>query len=85
MAFPMLPLAYQSARYAGSYPIVYNAVNEVSVDAFVKGKIQFTGIPIITEKVLSKDWTMDAHSFDEVLKIDNKARSIALKTINGRI
>jgi 1-deoxy-D-xylulose-5-phosphate reductoisomerase len=82
--FPMLPLAYEAAESERSYPIVYNAVNEVAVQAFVDGKIQFMEIPEITKELLEKDWTVEVHSFSEVLQIDKKARLQAEEVINGR-
>ena len=83
--FPMLTLAYKAAESAGSYPIVYNAVNEIAVQALVDGQIQFMRIPEITAQILEKDWSREAESFEEVLEIDNKARTIAAEAINGRI
>jgi len=67
-----------------SYPIVYNAVNEVAVQALVDGKISFMSIPEITKELLEKDWAVDAGSFEEVLAIDNKARKIAEEVIKNR-
>ena len=82
--FPMLSLAYQSAEMEKSYPIVYNAVNEVAVQALVDGKISFVNIPEITSDLLDKDWAFDAESFEEVLAIDNKVRRIAEDVIKNR-
>ncbi len=82
--FPMLPLAYRSAEAAGSYPIVYNAVNEIAVQALVDGIIHFTEIPEITENLLNMDWTHEASSFDEILGIDERVRKIAESLINQR-
>jgi len=79
--FPMLSLAYKAAESEGSYPIVYNAVNEVAVQALVDGKIRFTGIAELTEEMLKLDWAHTAQSFDEVLEIDQKARLEAEKVI----
>ncbi len=79
--FPMLSLAYQSARSSKSYPIVYNAVNEIAVESFVNNEISFVEIPEITEAVLSKDWDREPASFEEVLEIDKIARSFAKESI----
>src|ERR1019366_2328521 len=52
--FPCLTLAREAARKGGSWPAVLNAANEVSVHAFLDGKIRFTDIARIVEKTLSK-------------------------------
>ncbi|MBB6481312.1 1-deoxy-D-xylulose-5-phosphate reductoisomerase [Spirochaeta isovalerica] len=83
--FPMLPLAYRAAESAGAYPIVYNAVNEVAVQALVDEKIGFTEIPEITEQLLSGDWTAEPQSFDEVLAVDTLCRQEAVELIKKRM
>jgi 1-deoxy-D-xylulose-5-phosphate reductoisomerase len=53
--FPCLGLAYRALRTGGTLPIVLNAANEVAVEAFLAGKLGFTGIA----RVIAR--TMDAH------------------------
>lgn len=43
-AFPAVRLARQVGAAGGTYPAVYNAANEVCVDAFHDGQITFLGI-----------------------------------------
>src|SRR6185369_7623557 len=43
--FPCLALAYKAGRMGGSAPAALNAANEVAVEAFLKGKLDFLGIP----------------------------------------
>ena len=43
-AFPALRLAVAAGRRGGTFPAVYNAANEVLVDAFHDRRIPFTGI-----------------------------------------
>src|SRR5690606_41412901 len=43
-AFPALDLAIAAGRRGGTHPAVYNAANEVLVDAFHDRHIPFTGI-----------------------------------------
>ena len=43
-AFPSVPLAYAVGAAGGTMPAVYNAANEVCVDAFHDGRIRFTDI-----------------------------------------
>ncbi|MCG3778082.1 MAG: 1-deoxy-D-xylulose 5-phosphate reductoisomerase [Nitrospira sp.] len=75
--FPCLGLGYESLRIGGTMPATMNAANEVAVDAFLKGGIQFTAIVEIIRS------TMDAHSpknvdtLEEALEADRWAREKA--------
>jgi 1-deoxy-D-xylulose-5-phosphate reductoisomerase len=51
-AFPAVELARQAGRLGGTAPAVYNAANEVCVDAFHDGRIGFTQILDIVAVVL---------------------------------
>jgi 1-deoxy-D-xylulose-5-phosphate reductoisomerase len=77
--FPSLQLARRAGETGGTLPAVLNAANEVAVDAFVKGKINF---PQITETVRR---VMDAHTvvkhptLEKLLEADAWARAEAAK------
>lgn len=75
--FPMLRLAYESAKNEKSYTIAYNAANEIAVQAFFDKKIKFTEISVIVEKVLQKDWSENPNSFENVFETDKIARKVA--------
>lgn len=75
--FPMLALAYASLEKGGSYPIAYNASNEVAVNAFLDGAIRFDDIAIVVKNTLLHDFTIECNNFEEIIKEDEKARSIA--------
>jgi 1-deoxy-D-xylulose-5-phosphate reductoisomerase len=51
-AFPAVELARHAGRLGGTAPAVYNAANEVCVDAFHEGRIGFTQILDIVAVVL---------------------------------
>lgn len=55
-SFPCLSYAYGALKEGGTMPAVLNAANEVAVNAFLKGLIRFTEIPVIIRK------TMDCHT-----------------------
>lgn len=79
--FRMLPLAYEVAEKKASYTIAYNAANEVAVACFLREKIKFTQIPLITEEVLQNDWTNEPKTFEEVFEADKKARLFGEKAL----
>lgn len=51
--FPALNLARQAGLTGGTMPAMYNAANEVAVQAFVEGRLSFPGIWQTVEKVLA--------------------------------
>lgn len=75
--FPLLPLAFEAAKRDGSYPIAFNAANEVAAQAFIEGRIGFTAIADCVEHVLSCDWSDDALSLNDVHSADKEARARA--------
>jgi 1-deoxy-D-xylulose-5-phosphate reductoisomerase len=75
--FPCLRLAYEAAEKGGAHAIALNAADEVAVEAFLEGRIPFTGIPRTIEGVLAS--TPEAHpaTIAEVLAADREARQMA--------
>lgn len=79
--FPMLALAYDALRKKGSYPIAYNAANEVAVHAFLNGDICYNHIADVTRKVLEEDFSKTCSSYDEIISEDKRARELAKKAL----
>jgi 1-deoxy-D-xylulose-5-phosphate reductoisomerase len=53
-AFPAVELARTAGRHGGSAPAVYNAANEVCVDAFHEGRLSFLAIVDVIARVLGE-------------------------------
>jgi 1-deoxy-D-xylulose-5-phosphate reductoisomerase len=51
-AFPAIRLAYEAATLGGTYPAVLNGANEVLVDFFLQGKVEFHRISSMIEEIL---------------------------------
>ena len=82
--YPMLGLAYEALRLGGAHPLVYNAANEIAVEAFVRGDLTFPGIGSLVEKTLiSRNWVKDLDSVDAVLAADKEAREAARSFISA--
>ena len=81
--FPMLALAYEALNGGPLLPVLYNAANEIAVEAFFRGKIGFLEIPRIVRYVLTKgkESLMEAQSIEAVLENDRKARELAEEAI----
>lgn len=78
--FPMLALAFECAEKGGSYPIVFNAANEISVQAFIDGKIGFLEIGELVGKVLyGADWSHNPRDLEDVFEADRRSREISIK------
>jgi 1-deoxy-D-xylulose-5-phosphate reductoisomerase len=81
--FPCLELAYMAAYEGGTLPAVLNAANEVSVDEFLKGKLDFVSIPKIINKVLDKHHKKNNPDLEAILEADGWARKEAQKIIGN--
>ncbi len=82
--FPCLKLAYDAGEAGGTNPAVLNAANEVAVEEFINGKIKFTNIPKIIEKVLSLHDAVNEPSLEEIIQADRWARQQAQKIIERK-
>ena len=82
-AFPAVRLARRVGEAGGTYPAVYNAANEVCVDAFHDGAISFTDIVDTVERVVEAHTGSDhdASSVEGVLAADRWARHRAADLI----
>ena len=78
-AFPAVKLARQAAEKGEPYPAIYNAANEVAVDAFVAGRIKFPYIVDIITEVLNGagDFAEAPADVNAVLRTESRARERA--------
>ena len=85
-AFPAVDLARDAGARGGTAPAVYNAANEVCVDAFLRGEMRFTAIVPTIERVLTahdvpsgedRAATCGGLTVDDVLRADAWARATA--------
>ena len=77
--FPAVALARAAGTAGGTTPAVYNAANEVCVEAFLSGRLRFTRIIDTVARVVSEhDGSRpEAMTLDDVLAADSWARSRA--------
>jgi 1-deoxy-D-xylulose-5-phosphate reductoisomerase len=83
--FPMLPLAYEAAGKGGLYPTVYNAANEIAVDAFLSERIGFMNIAELTGEALSHNWQTTADSLHSIFEADRVARNLTIRYITEHL
>jgi len=81
--FPALGLAYAAIEAGGTAPAVLNASNETAVHAFLAGRIRFTDIPRIVERLLgSVSNRTGSPTLRDVLEADREAREEAARQIS---
>ena len=78
--FRCLALAYEAGRAGGTAPAVLSAANEVAVEAFLAGRIAWTGIAEVVEEVLSAG----AGNADEVADVLEADRRRSGARLGGR-
>ena len=78
-AFPSVGLARAAGERGGTAPAVYNAANEVCVEAFRAGRLPFPGIVDTVARVLADhDVDLDSElTVEDVLGADARARAAA--------
>lgn len=79
--YPCLNLAYQALRIGGTATTMLNAANEIAVQAFLDGKINFTDIAKLNQDVLEKIHSRPVSNLNIILEDDNLAREIAKEMI----
>jgi 1-deoxy-D-xylulose-5-phosphate reductoisomerase len=82
--FPALRLAREAGTIGGTLPGVFNAANEVAVEAFVGGALTFPGIWETVERVMGLHTTVAKPALSEIIEADTWARQTASKVIHQR-
>ncbi|WP_239137466.1 1-deoxy-D-xylulose-5-phosphate reductoisomerase [Sphaerisporangium rufum] len=82
-AFPAVALARHVGGLGGTAPAVYNAANEVCLDAFVAGRLPFPGIVDTVAAVVERHRRTPAETVEEVLAADAWARARARELTGG--
>jgi len=81
--FACLRLAREAGEAGGTAPCVLNAADEVAVEAFLAGRIPFSGIPEVIERTLEAIPGGPVRHFDDLFDVDAGAREHARGVIEG--
>ncbi len=79
--FPCLALAYRALRIGGTLPAVLNAANEISVKAFLDGKIKLSDIAKINEAVMNEHELQSADTLEKIQAADIWARQQSVRKL----
>jgi 1-deoxy-D-xylulose-5-phosphate reductoisomerase len=81
--FACLRLAREAGEVGGTAPCVLNAADEVAVEAFLAGRIPFTGIPEVIGRTLEAIPGGPVRHFEDLFDVDAAAREHARGLIEG--
>ena len=75
--FPCLRLGQDALAQGGTAPLVFNAANEIAVEAFLRNRIGFLQISDIIDHSLNTISNKQTDSIDELLELDAEVRQQA--------
>jgi 1-deoxy-D-xylulose-5-phosphate reductoisomerase len=78
-----LALAFDALKAGGTMPAVLNTANEVAVDAFLGGRIPFTGISRLVSDTMDVHEVTGCRSIEDVLAASDWARAKAAELIGN--
>ena len=76
-AFPMFSLGVEAGQRSGCAPAVYNAGNEIAVQAFLEDRIRFTGISEVVRRTMDRIGADVPRDLDDLIAVDAAARAVA--------
>jgi 1-deoxy-D-xylulose-5-phosphate reductoisomerase len=80
--FACLRLARDAGQAGGTAPCVLNAADEVAVDAFLGGRLPFTGIAEVVSEALAAIPPIAPGHFEDLFAIDAEAREEATALVD---
>jgi 1-deoxy-D-xylulose-5-phosphate reductoisomerase len=75
--FTLFGLGERAGREGGTSPAVYNASNEMAVDAFLRERIRFPDMGDVVSGALDRMGSRPVESLEQVLEVDREARVVA--------
>jgi 1-deoxy-D-xylulose-5-phosphate reductoisomerase len=77
--YPCLELALDAGRRGGTYPAVLCAADEVAVQLFLHGSIDFPSIPHLIARTLEQHVPVESPGLDDILEADEFGRQVCCK------
>ena len=79
--FPNLYLAIQASKDGQAATTALNAANEIAVEAFLQGKLNFSQINRVNDMTLQKQSSADLPCIDSILAHDHASRALAQQIV----
>lgn len=76
-AFPLFEIGVLAGRASGCAPAVYNAANEIAVQAFLESTIRFPEMADLVSGTIDRIGNSAVTGVEDVLEIDRSARLVA--------
>lgn len=83
VVFPAIDIAFEAGERGGSAPAVMNAADEIAVEAFLQGRLDFLGIVDIVQRTLEAVEWRSLSTVEDVIEVDREGRTIAASLIVG--
>ena len=83
-AFPLFGLGAEAGRRGGCAPVVYNAGNEVAVQAFLDNRIRFPEMADVVSETLAGVGSGEVRTVEDVVAADREARVVATEAAQRR-
>ena len=77
-----IKLSYYVLKNGGSYPLIFNAANEIAVSSFLENKIKFMDIIKIVKKILSMSKNYKINNINDIYIVDERIRILTKEYIN---
>lgn len=82
--FVALKLAYEAGEIGGTMPCVFNAANEIAVNAFLSGKLSFLGIYEVIKEAMVAHQVIISPILQDLYTIDAWAREYSLQHLTSK-
>jgi len=87
-SFPLFGLGAEAGRRGGCAPVVYNAANEIAVQAFLEGRIRFPEMADVVSEALGRVGDGQIGDVEDVSSADREGREAAVEAarkLTGRV
>jgi 1-deoxy-D-xylulose-5-phosphate reductoisomerase len=81
--FPNLYLAIHASKQGQAATTALNAANEIAVEAFLQGKVNFSQINVVNDMTLQQQAITNLTCIDSILEHDRSSRALAQQIIKG--
>jgi len=82
-AFTLFGLGERAGREGGTSPAVFNAANEVAVEAFLEEQLGFVEMADVVAEALDRLGRQSISSLEHVLEVDREARIVSRELIRS--
>lgn len=82
--FVSLDLAYEALKIGGTMPCILNCANEVAVESFLNGKIEFYEIPLYVQKTMENIKVQQNYTLPQLVECDKITREETYRLIDKK-